>query len=63
MASHHDDELVPEETSGYKLSQPKQSLAAYKQMGKLEHKVSLVILFLRSIFAMNADRHACRGEI
>lgn len=31
MASHEDDNL-PEETQGYKLSQPKQSLAQYQQM-------------------------------
>lgn len=30
MADH--DEVLPEETSGYKLSQPKQSLAEYQQM-------------------------------
>jgi hypothetical protein len=29
-----DDELLPENTSGYKLSQPKQSLADYQKMGK-----------------------------
>ena len=33
MASH-DDETMPEETQGYKLSQPKQSLAEYQQMGR-----------------------------
>jgi len=32
MASHH-DETMPEETHGYKLSQPKQSLAEYQNMG------------------------------
>jgi Rho GDP-dissociation inhibitor len=32
MADH--DEVLPEETSGYKLSQPKQSLAEYQQMGE-----------------------------
>jgi hypothetical protein len=32
MASH-DDELMPENTSGYKISQPKQSLADYQKMG------------------------------
>ena len=31
MASHEDDHL-PEDTQGYKLSQPKQSLAEYQQM-------------------------------
>ncbi|OAA69522.1 rho-gdp dissociation inhibitor [Cordyceps fumosorosea ARSEF 2679] len=31
MASH-DDDTMPEETQGYKLSQPKQSLAEYEQM-------------------------------
>lgn len=34
MASH-DEDTMPEETSGYKLSQPKQSLAQYEQMGRL----------------------------
>ncbi|KAK4188316.1 immunoglobulin E-set [Podospora australis] len=28
----HDEELLPENTSGYKLSQPKQSLAEYQKM-------------------------------
>ncbi|KFH45163.1 Rho GDP-dissociation inhibitor-like protein [Hapsidospora chrysogenum ATCC 11550] len=33
MASKaHDDDTMPEETQGYKLSQPKQSLAEYQQM-------------------------------
>ena len=31
MAYHHDD-TMPEETTGYKLNQPKQSLAEYNQM-------------------------------
>src|SRR6266566_7525424 len=34
-SSHHDDDTLPEQTEGYKLSQPKQSLAQYQQMGKL----------------------------
>lgn len=33
MASHHDEDTMPEETQGYKLSQPKQSLAEYQSMG------------------------------
>lgn len=33
MASHEDD-TMPEETQGYKLSQPKQSMAEYQQMGE-----------------------------
>lgn len=33
MATHHDEDTMPEETQGYKLSQPKQSLAEYQQMG------------------------------
>ena len=37
MASHHDDDTMPEETQGYKLSQPKQSLAEYKNMGMMPH--------------------------
>jgi hypothetical protein len=32
MASH-DEDLMPENTSGYKISQPKQSLADYQNMG------------------------------
>lgn len=32
MAEQHDEDLH-EETPGYKLSQPKQSLAEYQQMG------------------------------
>jgi len=31
-SSHHDDDTLPEQTEGYKLSQPKQSLAQYQQM-------------------------------
>jgi hypothetical protein len=33
MASHDNEDAMPEETQGYKLSQPKQSLAEYKNMG------------------------------
>ncbi|KAH8196727.1 hypothetical protein TruAng_009119 [Truncatella angustata] len=36
MASHEEDHL-PEETQGYKLSQPKQSLAEYQNMGSTVH--------------------------
>ncbi|OLN87354.1 Rho GDP-dissociation inhibitor [Colletotrichum chlorophyti] len=32
MASHEQDDTMPEETQGYKLSQPKQSLAEYQKM-------------------------------
>ena len=32
MASHEDD-TMPEETQGYKLTQPKQTLAEYNDMG------------------------------
>lgn len=35
MASHEQDDTMPEETQGYKLSQPKQSLAEYQKMGEL----------------------------
>ena len=34
MAAHHEDDPMAEESSGYKLSQPKQSLAEYQKMGK-----------------------------
>ncbi|KAK0367659.1 RHO protein GDP dissociation inhibitor [Colletotrichum limetticola] len=33
MASHEQEDTMPEETQGYKLSQPKQSLAEYQKMG------------------------------
>ncbi len=33
MSTQHDEDHLPEETQGYKLSQPKQSLAEYAQMG------------------------------
>lgn len=33
MATPHEDDTMPEETQGYKLSQPKHSLAEYQQMG------------------------------
>ncbi|EQL00846.1 hypothetical protein G6O67_005411 [Ophiocordyceps sinensis] len=32
MATPHEEDTMPEETQGYKLSQPKQSLAEYQQM-------------------------------
>ncbi|KAH8885533.1 rho GDP dissociation inhibitor [Thozetella sp. PMI_491] len=32
MSGHHDEDILPEATQGYKLSQPKQSLAEYQQM-------------------------------
>ncbi|TLS27744.1 hypothetical protein PpBr36_01204 [Pyricularia pennisetigena] len=42
MASHHDDDTMPEETQGYKLSQPKQSLAEYSQMvNKARHRLEM----------------------
>lgn len=34
MASHEQEDTMPEETQGYKLSQPKQSLAEYQKMGE-----------------------------
>lgn len=37
MASQNDD-TMPDETQGYKLSQPKQSLAQYEQMGECPHR-------------------------
>jgi Rho GDP-dissociation inhibitor len=40
MASH-DEDTMPEETQGYKLSQPKQSLADYQKMG--ENCISLTV--------------------
>lgn len=35
MASHDNEDTMPDETQGYKLSQPKQSLAEYQQMGTI----------------------------
>jgi len=34
MTQQHDDDLLPENTSGYKLSQPKLGLAEYQKMGE-----------------------------
>ncbi|KAK3987629.1 hypothetical protein QBC44DRAFT_371962 [Cladorrhinum sp. PSN332] len=36
--THQDDDLLPENTSGYKLSQPKQSLAEYQKMAALRDR-------------------------
>ncbi len=43
MASHHDEDVMPEETQGYKLSQPKQSLAEYQQMGESSLSMRLLV--------------------
>jgi hypothetical protein len=43
MASHEEDHL-PEETQGYKLSQPKQSIAEYHKMGESITGASIFIL-------------------
>ena len=43
MSTHHDDDHLPEETQGYKLSQPKQSLAEYAQMGMSTLYISVVL--------------------
>ena len=37
MAPQEED-LLPENTSGYKLSQPKHSLAEYQKMGKFNER-------------------------
>ncbi|GJD00243.1 RHO protein GDP dissociation inhibitor [Colletotrichum higginsianum] len=37
MASHEQEDTMPEETQGYKLSQPKQSLAEYQKMAHEPH--------------------------
>lgn len=39
MASHDDNDHLPEETQGYKLSQPKQSLAEYQNMGAYDFQL------------------------
>lgn len=45
MAPHEED-LLPENTAGYKLSQPKQTLAEYNKMGKfIEKKLALLAFF------------------
>jgi hypothetical protein len=46
MATNHDDDTMPEETQGYKLSQPKQSLAQYTEMGEFPDLESISILSL-----------------
>ena len=43
MSTQHDDDHLPEETQGYKLSQPKQSLAEYAQMGMSTLYISVVL--------------------
>lgn len=37
-SQQHDDDAAPEQTPGYKLSQPKQSLAEYQNMGTFHHR-------------------------
>ena len=47
MASNaHEEDTMPEETQGYKLSQPKQSLAEYQQMGKSARRSFPIELFV-----------------
>ncbi|KAJ0364839.1 hypothetical protein COL26b_012347 [Colletotrichum chrysophilum] len=41
MASHEQEDTMPEETQGYKLSQPKQSLAEYQKMVLAAHGVNV----------------------
>ena len=45
MASQ-DTDLLPENTSGYKLSQPKQTLEQYQNMGKSDERRSWAAGFL-----------------
>lgn len=45
MAGGHDEDLMPEDNSGYKLSQPKQSLAEYQKMGMFQPLSSLFVFF------------------
>ena len=52
MASH-DDDTMPEETQGYKLSQPKQSLAEYQNMGVYTY-ISLFPFWLFDIYIIVA---------
>ena len=47
MASQ-DTDLLPENTSGYKLSQPKQTLEQYQNMGKSDERGSWAAGFLSS---------------
>ncbi|KAI0193408.1 RHO protein GDP dissociation inhibitor [Xylaria flabelliformis] len=46
MASHDENDHLPEETQGYKLSQPKQSLAEYQDMGMCQICSYLLALYL-----------------
>ena len=46
MASH-EEELMPENTSGYKISQPKQSLATYQNMGKSRSFLSVFLKYTK----------------
>lgn len=47
MAPNDDHDLLPENTAGYKLSQPKQTLEEYQKMGKSsDGKLVYLPLFL-----------------
>lgn len=47
----HDEDLLPENTSGYKLSQPKHSLAEYEKMGESNVR-NYVLLVVFAIVGM-----------
>lgn len=47
-----DDELVPENTSGYKLSQPKHTLEEYQKMGESTKQSLFLLVFLLFPFCL-----------
>ena len=52
-----EDELLPENATGYKLSQPKQSLAEYQKMGKFNKRHWIWVT--RSLSPLSHVRESC----
>lgn len=57
MADH--DEVLPEETAGYKLAQPKQSLAEYQQMGEFISTVFYLFSYSSDGYIVIKTPEAC----
>ncbi|KAK5661166.1 hypothetical protein OQA88_11057 [Cercophora sp. LCS_1] len=67
--TNHDDDLLPENTSGYKISQPKQSLADYQKMGTFKmdsdaegKKSATRIRFAEPLHPVENDQDGERGR-
>ncbi|KXH64548.1 RHO protein GDP dissociation inhibitor [Colletotrichum nymphaeae SA-01] len=59
MASHEQEDTMPEETQGYKLSQPKQSLAEYQKMGDGMLDIHLMAQFTKEPAGEGRHPAAC----